>query len=90
MQSDTRSGSPVLREFVLLLQIGARTRPITLWRARVPVCREFILRADEKLDCVFGVGEGDSRIRGEFDLVNHFGIAVGRAKSRASPCEKSR
>jgi hypothetical protein len=49
VQSDTRSGSPVLREFVRASQIGARTRPIKLRRARVPVWREFIVRADEKL-----------------------------------------
>ena len=35
-------------------------------------------------DCVFGTGKGDSRVRGGFDLINHFVIAPWRAKEAES------
>jgi hypothetical protein len=42
--------------------------------------KRFVVRADEKLTPVFGSGKDDLRIRGGFDLVNHFVVAVWRAK----------
>jgi hypothetical protein len=46
------------------------------------------VRADEKADCVSRIGKGDLRIRGGFDLVNHFFIAVWRAKNAESAALK--
>ena len=46
--------------------------------------QRFVVRADEMLYCFSGTAKGDSPIRGEFDVTNHFVVAVwtaGEAKS---------
>ena len=46
--------------------------------------KRFVVRAEEKLTAFVELERGEARIGGGFDLVNHFGIAVGRAKSKVS------
>ena len=50
--------------------------------------KRFIVHADEKLTAFVELEKGDLRIRGGFDLVNHFVVAVWRAKRKRLPCEK--
>jgi hypothetical protein len=43
--------------------------------------KRFIVRAHEKLTAFVELERGNTRIRGGFDLVNHFVIATWSAKS---------